>query len=315
MSPMPPPCPGAATRDDSLFYGRARRVHRVFHAGFLFLPFGFGCGADFDHGYATDQLRQPLLQLLAVVIAGSLLDLAADFFYAAFDLGVLALTFDHRGVVLVDGDLLGLAEIADLHVLQLDAEIFRDGLATREDRDILQHRLATIAESRSLHGRHLQRATQLVDDQRRERFALDVFRNDEQRLAALRDLLQQRQQVLHRADLLFIDQDVGILQGNFHALGIRDEVGRGVSAIELHALDVFRLGLQRLRLFHRDDAVFANLLHGLGDDLADGLVVVGRNRADLGNHFAGDWLRQLVQFARKAVAFFVELACDDGDRF
>ena len=32
-----------------------------------------------------------------------------------------------------------------------------------------------------LHGRRLQRAAQLVDDQRRERFALDVLGDDQQR--------------------------------------------------------------------------------------------------------------------------------------
>ena len=86
-------------------------MHGVFDAGFLFLHFGFGCGADFNDGHATDQLRQPLLQLLAVVVAGGLVDLAANFLHAAFDLAVLAFAFDDGGVVLVDGDLLGLAEV------------------------------------------------------------------------------------------------------------------------------------------------------------------------------------------------------------
>ena len=47
-----------------------------------------------------------------------------------------------------------------------------------------QHGLAAIAEARRLDGRDLQRAAQLVDDERRERFAFDVFRDDEQRTAA-----------------------------------------------------------------------------------------------------------------------------------
>ena len=164
------------------------------------------------YGDAADQLRQPLLQLLAVVVAGGLFDLAANFLHAAFDLRVLAFAFDDRGVVLVDGDLLGVAEVAHLHVLQLDAQIFRDGLAAGEDRDILQHGLAAIAEARSLHGRDLQRAPQLVDHQGRQGFALDVLSDDEQRLAALGDLLEQREQVLHRADLLLVDQDLGVFQ-------------------------------------------------------------------------------------------------------
>src|SRR5208283_1747163 len=81
----------AAAGDNTFFHGCAGCVHGVFDAGFLLFHFGFGCGADFNDGYATDQLRQPLLQLLAVVVAGGFVDLAANFLHAAFDLVVLAL--------------------------------------------------------------------------------------------------------------------------------------------------------------------------------------------------------------------------------
>ena len=101
----------AAAGDDAFFDGSAGSVHRVFHAGFLFLHFGFGRGADLDHGNAADELRQAFLELLAVVVAGGLVDLAANFLHAAFDLARLAFAFDDGGVVLVDGDFLGLAEI------------------------------------------------------------------------------------------------------------------------------------------------------------------------------------------------------------
>src|SRR5207249_7051025 len=74
------------------------------------LHFRLGRGANFDYSHATDQFRQPLLQLLAVVVAGGLIDLAANFLHPAFDVGVLAFTFDDGGVVLVNGDLLGLSD-------------------------------------------------------------------------------------------------------------------------------------------------------------------------------------------------------------
>src|SRR4051794_41032916 len=35
-----------------------------------------------------------------------------------------------------------------------------------------------------------------------------------------RDLLEQRKNVFHAADLLFVDQDVGIFEHAFHAVGI-----------------------------------------------------------------------------------------------
>jgi len=43
-----------------------------------------------------------------------------------------AFAFDDRGVVFIHRDLLGLAEIGNLDVLELDAEIFRDGFAAGE---------------------------------------------------------------------------------------------------------------------------------------------------------------------------------------
>src|SRR5713101_9483090 len=302
-----------AARDDALFDGCTGGVHSVLDASFLLFHFGLGCGTHLDHCHATDQLRQPLLQLLAVVVAGGLVDLAANFFYAAFDLGVLALAFDHRGVVLVDGDLLGLAKVGHLDVLQLDAEVLGDGLAAGEDGDVLQHGLAAIAEAGRLDGADLQRATQLVDDQGGQRLALDVLSDDQQRLAALGDLLQQRENVLHGADFLFVDEDVGVFLNGFHALGIGDEIGRQVATVELHALDDFELSLERLRLFHGDNPVLANLLHGLGDDLADRFVVVRADGADLGDHVASDGFGELVEFALDAVAFLVQAAANGGD--
>ena len=47
--------------------------------------------------------------------------------------------------------------------------------------------------------------------------------------------------------------------------------------------------------------------------LADGLVVVGRDGADLGDHVASDLLRQLVERAAAAVAVVVHGAANRGD--
>src|SRR5258708_9104112 len=49
--------------------------------------------------------------------------------------------------------------------------------------------------------------------------------------------LKQREQVLHRADFLFMDEDANVLEDAFHALGVSDEIGREVAAVKLHALD------------------------------------------------------------------------------
>ena len=82
----------------------------------------------------------------------------------------------------------------------------------------------------------------------------------------------------------------GFSSTHFHALGIGHEVGREVAAIELHAFDDVQRGLERLGFFDGDDAVLADLLHRVGDELADFGVVVGGDGADLGDHLAGDRL-------------------------
>ncbi len=76
-------------------------------------------------------------------------------------------------------------------------------------------------------------------------------------------LLEHRQDVGDGGDLLVGDQDVGLLDLGFHLVGVGDEVGRDVAAVELHAFDVLDLGLDALRLFDGDDAVLADLLHAL----------------------------------------------------
>jgi hypothetical protein len=132
----------------------------------------------------------------------------------------------------------------------------------------------------------MQRTAQLVHDERRQRFALDVLGNDEERLPEACHLLEDGQQVFHRANLLLVDQDDGILEDDFHTLRVGHEVGREVPAVELHAFDDVERRLHALGLFDRDHAVLADLVHRVGDDLADRLIVVRRDSADLGHHVA-----------------------------
>jgi len=75
------------------------------------------------------------------------------------------------------------AEHADHDIFELGAELLADDIAGGEDRDVLEHRLAAIAEARRLDRRDLEAAAQLVDDERRQRLALDVLGDDEQRSA------------------------------------------------------------------------------------------------------------------------------------
>src|SRR4029077_4303638 len=256
---------------------------RVINAILALLDLDLGRAADADHRDAARELGQTLLQLLTVVVRGGLLDLRLDLRHARLDVGLLAGAVDDGGVFLVDHHLLGAAEHLQGDVLELDAEVFRDRLTTGQNRDVLQHGLAAIAEARSLDGRDLQTATETVDDEGGESFAFDVFRDDDQRLAGLHHGFEQRQQLVQRGELLLVDQDVGVVHLNAHLVGVGDEVGREIAAVELHALDDIELGLERLGFLDRDHALVADLLHGVSEELADLGIAVGRNGADLGD--------------------------------
>src|SRR6185437_7847330 len=220
-------------------------------------------------------------ELFPVVVGSGLLDLRADLLDAALNVAGLAGAIDDGGVVLINGDTLGTAEILDLDAFELDSEVFGDGLAAGEGGNVAEHGLAAVTEAGSLDGSHVECTAQLVDDEGGEGFAFDVFRDDEEGLTAAGDLLKERQEVLHGADLLFVDQDVGIVEHDFKTLGVGDEVGAEVAAIELHAVDGLKAGVHGLGLFDGDNAVLADDLDGVGNDVADFLVAVGGNGADL----------------------------------
>ena len=61
------------------------------------------------------------------------------------------------------------------------------------------------------------------------------------------------------------------------------EVGAEVALIELHAFDEVEGGFGALGFFNGDHAVFANLVHGVGQQLADFGIVVGGDGANLGD--------------------------------
>src|ERR1700682_1686630 len=273
----------AAARHDAFFNRRTGRMHRVINAILALLDFDLGRAADADHRDAACELGQTLLQLLTVVVRGGFLDLRLDLVDARLDVGLLAGAADDGGVLLVDHHLFGATEHGERDVLHLDAEIFRDRLTAGQNCDVLQHRLAAIAEARSLDGGNLEAATQTVDDEGGESFAFDVFRDDDQRLGGLPHGFQERKQFVQGGELLLVDQDVGVVEFDAHLVGVGDEVGRDVAAVELHAFDDVEFGFARLGVFNRDDALVADLLHGVGEELADFRVAVGRDGADLGD--------------------------------
>ena len=125
--------------------------------------------------------------------------------------------------------------------------------------------------------------------------AFDVFGDDEQWTAGLNHRFEQRQHGLQARELLLVEKDVRAFQLADHLLGVGDEIGREIAAVELHAFDHFELGLEAFRLFNRDHAFLADFFHRFRDHVADGALAIGRDRADLGDFLAGrDFLGALL---------------------
>ncbi len=71
-------------RDNTLFNSSPRCIQAIFNSSFLLLHFHFRGRSHIDHRNPSCQLRQPLLELLSIVIGSGLLDLGTDLFDPPF---------------------------------------------------------------------------------------------------------------------------------------------------------------------------------------------------------------------------------------
>src|SRR5262249_30011523 len=182
----------ATPRHDAFFNGGTRRIQCIIDPIFLFLHLYFRRAANFDDGNAARELGETFLQLLAVVVGSSVLNLLLDLSNPAFDIFLLAGAVDNGGVILGNRHTLGMPQHFHGDVLKLDTEILGDQLAASEYGDVLQHRLTAVAESGRLDCGDFQSAAELVDYQGGKRLALHVFSNHKQGAACLHHPLEQR---------------------------------------------------------------------------------------------------------------------------
>src|SRR4029079_10487413 len=88
---------------------------------------------------------------------------------------------------------------------------------------------------------------------------------------------------------------------------VREQERREVTAVKLHAFDPFDLGAEALAFVDGDDAVFADLFHGLGEHLADFVVAVRGDGADLGHLFGAlDFDGHLLELGRDVFDGFLD---------
>ena len=220
--------------------------HCIFDAVLLLFELDLGGRADLEHRNTAGKLGQTLLELLAVVVAVGVLDLGLDLLDATVDLGLVAGTLDDRRLVLGHDDLASLTE----HV-ERGASTLRPTSSLMTWPPVRMAMSCSIALRRSpkpgaLTATDVERAADLVDHERGQRFAFDIFGDDHERLAGLHDLFEHRHEVTHGSDLGADEQDVGVVEHCFHAIGVGDEVGRDVALVEAHTFDEVHLHAEGL---------------------------------------------------------------------
>ena len=242
------------------------------------------------------------MQFLAVVIAGRSFDLSLYLSNACGDGVFAAQTVYNNGIVFVDGNLLGTTQHIEGSGIEFETLLLRDNDTAGKYGYIFEHLFATVAKARSLDSTYLQRTTQTVYYQRSQSLAVDVLGNDEQRTTALCRCLQYGKHIFQCRYFLVIDEDVGVLHLALHLLGVGNEIGRDITAVELHTFNNLYGRIGTLGLLNGDNTIFFHLAHSLGNELAYLLVVVGRD--------AGYRL-----YLREVVAYLLGLGFDTLNHF
>jgi hypothetical protein len=147
-----------------------------------------------------DSLARRSLELLTVPVRVGVLDLALDLLDAGFDIALGARAVDDGRVVLGDDDLAGTTEHVEGDVLELEADLLGDDCATGEDGDVLEHGLAPLTEPGSLDGRTKLKVPRILLTTRVASASPSTSSDEDQdRLAGLHDLLENREQVVDRS--------------------------------------------------------------------------------------------------------------------
>ena len=278
----------STTGEDTLLNSSAGGVQSIDDAVLLLTDLNLRGTTDLNDGNTTRELGETLLELLLLVLRGGGVGHDAADLLAALGNGVLAaVAVQEDGVLLSDGNSTGGTEHICGCLLELDVEVIAEDGTVGQDSEIAKNGLAVVTKARSLDGGDLKLATELVENADGKSLAVNVLSNDEKRAALLLGGLKSGDDVLDSGDLLLGEEDQRLLELDLGALGVGDEVGGDVSTVELHSLGNLELVLNGLALLDGDDTLLADLLHGVGEELADVSVAVGGDSGNLGDLLAG----------------------------
>ncbi|VUC23355.1 unnamed protein product [Clonostachys rosea] len=276
------------TGQDTLLNGGAGSVQSIDEAILLLTDLDLGGATDLDDGNTTGELGQTLLELLLLVLGGGRIGDDTTDLLASLSNGVLAtLTVEEDSVLLGDGDGTSGTEQIRGGLLELDVELIGEDGTVSQDSKIAKDGLAVVTEAGGLDGSNLELSTELVENADGESLTVNVLSDDDKRASLLGGGLESRDDVLNSRDLLLGEEDQRVLELNLLGLGVGDEVGRHESTVESHTLSDLELILHGLAFLDGDDTLLANLLHSIGNHLAEVVVTVGTDSSNLGDLLAG----------------------------
>mmetsp|Transcript_9899 Transcript_9899/g.32724 ORF Transcript_9899/g.32724 Transcript_9899/m.32724 type:complete len:223 (+) Transcript_9899:645-1313(+) len=204
---------GTAARHDAFLNRRERGVLGILDAQLPVLQLGFRRRADFDHGDAAAELGDSLRDLLRVVDGVGFRELLFELRDADVNLVSRRRVCDYGGGVVCDCYFPGVPEAVHGRGAGSEAEVAREERRAGDDGDVLQKRLASLAEPGGFNRGDVQDASDFVHHQCGEGFAGDVFGDDQKRVpAVLRNLFQNRDQVLNLVDFRIRDQNAAPLK-------------------------------------------------------------------------------------------------------
>ena len=274
--------------EDTLLNSSAGSVQSIDDTILLLANLNLRGTSNLDDSNTAGKLGKTLLELLLLVLGSGRVSHDTTDLLAALSDGVLRATaVQEDGVLLGNCDSTGLAKHFSGSLLELDIKVLAEDGTVGQNSNIAKNRLAVVTETRGLDGGDLELATELVENADSKSLTLNVLSNDEEGTALLLGGLKGGDDVLNGGDLLLGEEDQRVLELNLGALGVGDEVGRDVAAVELHSLGDLELILDGLALLDRDDTLLANLLHGVGEKLSNVCVAVGRDSGNLGDLLAG----------------------------
>ena len=185
------------------------------------------------------------------------------------------MTVDDCCIILINSNLVCRTQHIQCCLLQLQALLLRDNNTASQYSDILQHSLATVAETRSLHCTNLQTTTQTVNNQCCQSLRINILSDNQQRTTALCCRLENWQELLQIRNLLIVKKDVWVIHYTLHLVSICHEVTAQVTTVELHTFNYTDVGITALALLDSDDTILGNLAHSICQELTDFRIVVG----------------------------------------